>query len=101
MTPFRNGFLGESWLHWFRARHPELVLRVPQPLDHKRERTVNLESVAEFYSNLATMYNTHYYPLNCVWNIDETCCQATQSGQAKVFAKRGVRGVHKIVPGER
>ena len=101
VTPFKNGFSGESWLHWFRARHPELVLRVPQPLDHKRARVVNPESVAQFYCNLATMYNTHHYPPNCVWNIDETGCQATQSGQAKVFAKRGVRGVHKIVPGER
>ena len=36
-----------------------------------------------------------------MWNIDETGCQATQSGQAKVFAKRGVKGVHKIVPEER
>ena len=47
------------------------------------------------------MYNTHHYPPNCVWNIDEIGCQATQSDQAKVFSKRGVRGVHKIVLGER
>ena len=74
---------------------------MPQPLDHKRARAVNPESVSEFYSNLATMYNTHHYPPNCVWNIDETSCQVRQSGQAKVFAKRGLKEVHKIVPRER
>ena len=74
---------------------------MPQPLNHKRARVVNPESVDEFYSNLAIMYNIHHYLPNCVWNIDETGCQATQSGQAKVFAKRGVRGIRKIVPEER
>ena len=47
------------------------------------------------------MYNIHYYPPNCIWNIDETSFQAIQSGQIKVFTKRGVRSVYEIIPAER
>ena len=101
VTSFRNGVLGESLLQWFRARHPHLVLRVPQLLDHKKKRAINLESIVAFYSNLETLYNIHHYPPNCIWNIDDTSCQATKSGQAKVFAKGCERRVHKIIPGER
>ena len=100
-TPFRNGIPRESFLQWFRARHPHLIQRVLESLDHKRARAVYSESVVEFYSNLGSMYNAYHYPLNCIWNIDETTCQTRQSGQAKVFAKRGERGVHKIIPIER
>ena len=37
----------------------------------------------------------------CIWNIDETGCQASQEGLTKVFAKRGIKGVYKVVPAER
>ena len=40
-------------------------------------------------------------PPNCIWNIDETGCQASQGGLAKVFSKRGIKGVHKVVPTKR
>ena len=39
---FKDGIHGQSWLQWFRARHPQLVLRVPQALDHKSARVVKL-----------------------------------------------------------
>ena len=51
VTLFKNGIPGESWLKWFRRRHPNLVLRVPQGLDHKRARSLNVESVTKFYEN--------------------------------------------------
>ena len=33
--------------------------------------------------------------------MDESSCQASQNGLGKVFAKRGVRGVHQVIPTER
>ena len=42
ITPFKDGILEESWLKWFRSRHPNLVLRVPQGLDHNRARALNI-----------------------------------------------------------
>ena len=101
VTPFTNGIPGKSWLKWFRARHPTLVLRVPQGLDYKRARAVNPTSCAEFYNNLGSLYDKHSYPPYCIWNIDETGCSASQSGLAKVFAKKGIKGVHKTMPSER
>ena len=32
-TPFKDGILGKSCLHWFRKRHPNLVLRQAQGLE--------------------------------------------------------------------
>ena len=83
------------------ARHLQLVLRVLQGLDYKRARTVNPTTVAQLYSNLESLYEKHCYPPNCVWNVDETSCQPSQSGLTKVFAKRSVKVVHKIIPGKR
>ena len=56
VTPFKDGVPGESWLKWFRARHPKLVLRVPQGLDYKRTRAVNPKIAVVFYRNLEALY---------------------------------------------
>ena len=84
-----------------RIRHPHLVLRVPQGLDHKRARALSPENAAKFYSNLEVLYLEHKYPENCIWNVVESGCQANQNGLGKVFAKKGVRGIHQILPSER
>ncbi len=34
--PFQNGMAGRGWFDGFRARHPELTLRTPQPLSYCR-----------------------------------------------------------------
>ena len=99
VTPFKNGIPSDSWLKWFRRRHPHLVLRVPQGLNQKRTRALNSENVAYFYENL--LYLEHNYPPNCIQNIDESGFQASQNGLGKVFAKRGIRGVHKVIPAKR
>ena len=66
VTPFKNGIPGESWLKWFRRRHPNLVLRVPQGLDHKRARSLNVESVTKFYETLEWLYLQHHYAPDCI-----------------------------------
>ena len=74
---------------------------MPQRLDHKRTRALSLENAAKFYSNLEVLYLEHNYPENCIWNVDESGCQANQNGLGKVFTKMGVRGIHQIFPNER
>ena len=101
VTPFKNGIPGDSWLKWFRKRHSHLVLRIPQGLDHKRTRSLNPNSVAQFYENFESLYLEYNYLPSCIWNIDESGCQASQSGLGKVFAKRSIRGVHKTIPIQR
>ena len=56
ITLLKDGVPRESWVRWFRVRHLELVLRVPQGLDHKRARGLNPENVANFYKNLEALY---------------------------------------------
>ena len=101
ITPFKDGILGQSWMRWFRARHPELVLRMLHGLDHKRARAINPEIMAIFFGNLEALYLQHNYPPECIWNVDELGCQANQNGLTKVFAKKGIRGVHQVIPSER
>ena len=74
---------------------------MPQGLDHKITRVLSLENAAKFYSNLEVLYLEPNYLENCIWNVDESGCQANQNRLGKVFAKRGVRGIHHIIPSER
>jgi hypothetical protein len=60
-TPFKSGIPGASWLRWWKRRHPELTLRVPQGLDTARARALIKENVDSFYTNLQTLYNLHQY----------------------------------------
>jgi hypothetical protein len=60
-TPFKNGIPGVGWLRWWKRRHPELTLRVPQGLDTTRARALTKENVDNFYNNLETLYNLHQY----------------------------------------
>ena len=57
--------------------------------------------MAQFYENLETLYLEHNHIPNAIWNIDESGCQAFQSGLEKVFSKRGTRGVYKVISAER
>ena len=60
-TPFSDGILGKSWLHWFRKRHPNLVLRQSQVLELNRARNLCLSLVQVFYDNLENLNNTRQY----------------------------------------
>ena len=77
------------------------MLRVPQGLDYKRAKVVNSTTVSKFYTNLKSLYEEHNYPPNCVWNVDETSCEAFHGGLTKVFAKRCVKGIHKVILAKR
>ena len=98
ITPFKNDILGDSWIKYFRNKHLELVLRVPQALNPIVARALNLEIVAHFFPNLESLYIEHQYDPNYIWNIDKSGHHASKSGLAKVFAKRGITRVHQVIP---
>ena len=54
-----------------------------------------------FYSSLLQLYNKFEYPHSHIWNVDKSGCNASISGLAKVFARKGVRSVHAQIPNER
>ena len=101
MIPFRNGIPGKSWIRWFKNRHPELVLRSPQPLDMNRAKALNPTNVAQFYANLEDLYFQHPYEAWQVWNYDESGAQANRNGEGAVIARRGTKNVYTIVPQDR
>ena len=53
--PFRNGSAGPDWLAGIRKRHPEIVLRIPEP----RVRGFNRPQVERFYSLLWEQIQKH------------------------------------------
>jgi hypothetical protein len=75
-TPYRDGIPGRGWMKWFRRRHPDLTLRMPQGLEYARTKGLCPESVQSFYKNLEELYDKHNYESSHVWNCDETGVQA-------------------------
>ena len=99
--PFGDGIPGKSWLKWFKHRHPQLVMRIPQGLDLNRARNLCPPMVESFYENLQNLYNQSGYQLSNIWNVDESGANASRNGVGMVFASRRTRNVHTITPNER
>ena len=81
MIPFKNGISGKSWIRWFRNRHPQLVLRVPESLEMNRVRVLCPQTVARFYQNLEDLYAEHKYECSQIWNCDESGAQTNKMGK--------------------
>ena len=101
VTPFRDGILGNGWLKWFKKRHPNLTLRQSQGLEIARAKGLCAENIKSFYSNLSSLYDKEKYPPYRIWNCDETGAQAGRNGGGLVWAKKGTRSVHNLMPNER
>ena len=48
VTPFKIGVPGNSWLHWFHKRHPNLTTRQAQELEFSKAKGLFAEKVASF-----------------------------------------------------
>ena len=66
-----------------------------------RAKSLNPTNVAQFYANLEDLYSQNQYEAWQVWNCNESGAQANRNGEGVVFAKRGTKNVHTIVPQER
>ena len=101
VTPFRDGIPGDSWVRWFKKRHPDLTMRQSQGLEFARAKGLCAENVASFYNNLEQAYETQNYPPERIWNCDESGAQAGRNGGGLVWAKKGSKTVHSLMPNER
>ena len=99
-TPFTNGIPGPAWARWFKKRHPNLALWQSQGLDVARAKGLCPAKVSTFYANLQELYEKHDYPSKRIWNCGESGAQAGRNGGGRVWAKRGSRSVHSVVPNE-
>ena len=54
-----------------------------------------------FYHNLEKLYEKYRYPLDNIWNCDESGVQASKTGGGRVWTQKGSRYVHTLIPNER
>ena len=101
VMPFRDGIPGNGWIKWFKRRHSNLTLRHSKGLEFSRAKGLCPENVRSFYSNLEQLYSKENYLAERIWNSDETSAQAGRNGGGRVWAKKGSRFVHRVLPNER
>ena len=92
--PFENGMAGRGWFDGFRARHPNLTLRTPQPLSYNRAHGVNDVVIQNFFAKLDATYarlNIFSKPM-LIYNMDETGVSVVHK-VGKVVAEVGRRMV--------
>jgi hypothetical protein len=56
--------------------------------------------VDTLYQNLTELYGEYQYAADHIWNSDETGAQASKSIDGRVFAHRGAKNVHSVIPNE-
>ena len=76
-------------------------MKLPQGLDMNRARNLCPSLLQVFYENLQTLNNQEEYPSSDIWNVDESDANACRNKVGKVFAPRGSRNVHLLIPNER
>ena len=72
--PFKHGAAGRRWFEAFRARHPNLALRRPEALSYAGAKSVNYNTIEDFFAKLGAIYarlNLLNKPMQ-VFNVDES-----------------------------
>lgn len=70
--PFKNGKAGDDWFSGFKRRHPEIVLRAPEPTSLARTRGFNKPQVELFYTNFWNLVEKYKLDATTIYNMDET-----------------------------
>ena len=100
--PFQNDKAGRGWFDGFRARHPQLTIRLPQPLSHCRALCSNRETIDHFFGKLGALYgrpNLIAKPMQ-IFNADETGVSIVHK-PGKVVTEVGRRNVYAVTSAER
>jgi hypothetical protein len=99
----KNLIVGKYWYQSFRARHPEIVLRVPERVSIARLLAFNQENVQKFYEKLKEILLTHpeLADKSRVYNVDETGVTTVSSKSSKVLAPVGSKEVSTVSSAER
>ncbi|XP_022835755.1 uncharacterized protein LOC111363186 isoform X2 [Spodoptera litura] len=92
---------GRDWMRGFRARHPELTVKKPEPCSIARATAFNKINVQNFFDNLKEVLsrNPSFANGSRIYNLDETSTTTVQRPH-KVLAAKG-RNVCKVTSGER
>lgn len=97
----RRSTAGSDWYYGFMKRHRNISLRTPHSISIQRVKGFNKESVDAFYSQLDALYNEHQYPLERIWNMDETGFPTVPCHVQKLLAETGSKHVGCMSSAER
>ena len=100
--PFSGNKAGRGWFEGFKARHPKLTLRIPQPLSYCRALCSNQEVIDDFFGKLGAIYgrlNLVAKPMQ-VFNADETGISVVHK-PGKVVAELGRHYVYALTSAEK
>lgn len=99
--PFKNGKAGDDWFAGFKRRHPEIVLRAPEPTSLARTRGFNRPQVELFYKNFWDLVEKYKFDATTIYNMDETGVKSSTSRPPKVLSIKGKRQVGVVSSAER
>ena len=51
---FHDGMAGRGWFEGFKARHPSLTIRNPQPLSYSRALCSNKSTIEDFFCQIGS-----------------------------------------------
>ena len=77
----------------FKLRHPNLLLRTIEGIDGDRYLNICRVVVSRFYDTLSSVYEKNSYPLDHIWNCDETRLQARRNCGMQVKLPREGAGM--------
>ena len=100
--PFKNGAAGRAWFEGFKSRHPNLTLRIAQPLSYCRAIAANKEIIQDFFAKLGAVcarLNLLTKPMQ-IFNVDETGISIVHK-PGKVVTELGRKNVWSVTSAEK
>ncbi|KAJ8962885.1 hypothetical protein NQ318_001294 [Aromia moschata] len=92
---------GDDWLGAFQIRHPEIVLRTPEPTSIGRAKGFNRTQVTRFYNLLDEQIQKYKIGPDALYNMDETGIMTTTNKPPKVLSISDKKQVGIISSAER
>jgi hypothetical protein len=79
------------WLDRFRQRHPELSTVYSRTINASRIDSMSYKLVNHYFKQLNDLFLKHYYPVNAIYNIDESGFSLGSTGNNKVIVSQVTR----------
>lgn len=91
---------GKHFYNYFKKRHPDITLRVPESTSLARSIGFNRKQVEIFFEKLENLVKKHNFLPHKIFNCDETGVSIVHKNQ-KVLSVLGKKQVGKLTSGER